>query len=189
MLLGDGIKKFQSDVMPKHTGLFDTLKKGQSPEVLFITCSDSRIDPSMITQTLPGDLFIQRNAGNLVPVYGEDYGTSSAVEYAVSALKVKHIVVCGHSSCGAVTGLMNPESLNPLPAVKQWVSHSAAVAEKVKDLPKAEQVPAAINHNALAQLDNLKTHPSVQKALEAGTLQLHAWVYNIGTGEVTDLQG
>lgn len=181
----DGVKTFQNDVYPAMQARFEELAGGQAPPTLFITCSDSRVDPSLITQQGPGELFVSRNAGNLIPVHGEDEGTASAVEYAVAALGVELIVVCGHSGCGAMGGLLNPGSLESLPRVAAWVAHAESTAEAVADTAADERLGAAISHNAAQQLENLKTHPTVQAALEAGSLKMQAWVYDIGSGAVS----
>ena len=181
----DGVKTFQNDVYPAMQARFEELAGGQAPPTLFITCSDSRVDPSLITQQGPGELFVSRNAGNLIPVHGEDEGTASAVEYAVAALGVELIVVCGHSGCGAMGGLLNPGSLESLPRVAAWVAHAETTAEAVADAAADERLGAAISHNAAQQLENLKTHPTVQAALEAGSLKMQAWVYDIGSGAVS----
>jgi len=178
----DGVRAFQTERLPALRDHFKGLASGQSPHTLFITCSDSRIDPALITSAQPGQIFVSRNAGNLAPPYGEDVGTASAIEYAVAALKVEQIVVCGHSGCGAMGGLLAPESLEALPQVAAWVRHAEATRAAVAG--EAHPLPAAVRHNAATQLENLRTHPTVAAALEAGTLRLEAWVYDIPTGEI-----
>ena len=180
----DGVRRFQAEVYPDLRERFEELAGGQSPPTLFITCSDSRVDPSLITQQGPGDLFVSRNAGNLVPVHGEDEGTASAVEYAVAALGVELIVVCGHSGCGAMGGLLAPDSLASLPRVAAWVKHAQPTADAVAQLGPGLKLSSAIEHNASKQLDNLQTHPTVEAAMAAGKLRLEAWVYDIGSGSV-----
>ena len=184
-----GVQTFQQDVFRSQQQLFDQLAGGQSPEALFITCSDSRIDPCLVTQTQPGDIFVLRNAGNIVPAYGaSNGGEAAAVEYAVAALGVKHVVVCGHSLCGAMQGLLNPESLATLPTVAAWLEHAAStrqiVHEKYSELSGADLITATVRTNVLAQLDNLKTHPSVAAKLTSGDLNLHAWVYTFEAGQI-----
>lgn len=188
-VLSTGVSRFQQERFPELSDHFSALAEGQSPPVLFVTCSDSRIDPSLITQTLPGELFVLRNAGNLVPPHeAAQHGSASAVEYAVAALGVGHIVVCGHSGCGAMGALVQgPEATATLPAVGAWLEHAAPTAEHLSGRELADPVPEAIRHNVVQQLDNLRTHPCVAAALEAGELQLHGWVYDIGTGEVSDI--
>lgn len=184
----DGIQAFQSKVFSKE--VFEPLVHGQQPLALFITCSDSRIVPSLITQTAPGELFIMRNAGNIVPAYGTMHGGESAtIEYAVSVLQVNDIVICGHSHCGAVTGLLDPDSIATLPAVRSWLSHAEAtrriIEENHPDLadPQARLL-AAVETNVLVQLDNLRTHPCVAAGASRADLRLHGWVYHFETGQV-----
>jgi len=184
-----GLVTFQKEVFAKKKTLFASLSKQQRPSVLFITCSDSRIDPSLLTQTDPGELFIIRNAGNLIPTYGAAIGGSTAtIEYGVSVLQVKDIIVCGHTDCGAMKALLHPEKLEELPAVKAWLQHAQTTMRMVKDhcghLKGDELFAATIRENVLVQLDHLKTHPAVATRLRRGDLRLHGWVYSIGTGEV-----
>ncbi|REJ87480.1 MAG: carbonic anhydrase [Planctomycetota bacterium] len=186
----DGIRDFQANVFKGQQKLFEELAAGQHPEVLFITCSDSRIDPNLITQTHPGELFVIRNAGNIVPPYSSANGGEAAtIEYAVKALKVQHIVVCGHSKCGAMQGLLNPDGLAALPVVAEWLGFAAetasVVGEKFRDLSGAELLDQTIAQNVLVQLKNLRTHPSVADALGEGGLTLHGWVYQFETGTIT----
>jgi len=184
-----GLVRFQKEVFAKKEKLFASLSKQQNPSVLFITCSDSRIDPSLLTQTDPGDIFIIRNAGNLIPTYGAAIGGSTAtIEYGVSVLQAKDIIVCGHTDCGAMKGLLHPKKLQDLPAVKAWLQHAETTVRIVKDhcahLKGDELFAATIRENVLVQLDHLRTHPAVATRLRQGDLRLHGWVYSIGTGEV-----
>ncbi|GAB4142302.1 MAG: carbonic anhydrase [Planctomycetaceae bacterium] len=187
--LVEGWRKYHNTVFPLQAELFQELSQGQHPGTLFITCSDSRIDPCLITQTQPGDLFVLRNAGNIVPPYGaSNGGESAAVEFAVAALGVKDIVVCGHSLCGAIKGLLNPDALKTLPAVTDWLNHAEntrqLLAKKHADKTGNELLNVAIQEHALMQLSNLKTHPTVAAGLETGTLNLHAWVYAFEAGDI-----
>ena len=184
-----GLLKFQEEVFSKKKELFGLLSGQQTPRVLFVTCSDSRIDPSLLTQTEPGELFIIRNAGNLIPTYGAAIGGSTAtLEYGVSVLKVKDIIVCGHTDCGAMKALLHPEKLQDLPAVKAWLQHADTTVRIMKDhythLQGDELFAATIRENVLVQLDHLKTHPAIATRLRRGDLRLHGWVYAIGTGDV-----
>jgi carbonic anhydrase len=190
----EGYRHFSEEVYPEHRELFDELRNKQNPQVLFITCADSRIDPSLITQTDPGDLFICRNIGNIVPAYGEMLGgVSAVVEYAVMALKVREIIVCGHSDCGAMKALKNPDSpsLAAMPTVKSWLRNAEAALSvaKVKhgDLSADEMTRALIEENVLLQIQHLRTHPAVAAGLAADTVRLHGWIYNIGEGKVSAL--
>jgi carbonic anhydrase len=184
-----GLAKFQDETFPQNRDLFERLASGQSPETLFITCSDSRIDPCMLTHTKPGDIFICRNAGNIVPAHGEVIGgVSATIEYAVLALGVKDIILCGHSGCGAMRALLNPQSVAHMPAVSAWLRYGESarfvVQENHSHLSGADLLNTMIEQNVLAQLDNLRTHPAVSARLAKGQLNLHGWVYNIGSGEV-----
>jgi carbonic anhydrase len=188
--LVEGIHQFQRDIFTSQRQLFERLAGGQSPLALFITCSDSRVDPSLLTQTQPGELFILRNAGNLVPPYGQGAGGEAAtIEYAVCVLKVKDIIVCGHSHCGAMNGLLHPEQLGELPAVRQWLTQAESTARIMKEnyqhiTEAAPRLTVTVEENVLVQLENLRTHPSVAAALARDDLKLHGWVYKFETGQV-----
>lgn len=184
-----GIHQFQTEDFRPLATLFQQLAERQSPETLFITCSDSRIDPNLLTRSRPGDLFILRNAGNIIPLAGAaPSGEVATIEYAVSALGVKDIIVCGHTHCGAMKGLLHPESLTELPAVASWLEHAATtrriVADHYAHLPEDRKLVAAVEENVLVQLEHLRTLPSVASRLRGGDLHLHGWVYKIETGEV-----
>ena len=188
--LVQGVRDFQDKVFGEHQTLFEGLADGQQPEALFITCADSRIDPNLVTQTKPGELFVVRNAGNIVAPYSAaPSAEGAAIEYAINALQVRHIVICGHAKCGAMGGLLALDQLEALPSVKAWLSCAEAarcvVQEKYPDLSGDELLTATINQNVLVQLDNLKTHPSVAAALATDRLQLHGWVYDFTTGKIT----
>ena len=184
-----GVVRFQNEVFPQKKELFEKLSQGQSPEALFITCSDSRIETAMITQTDPGELFICRNAGNIVPPHvTHTGGMTASIEFAVAALQVPHIVVCGHTECGAMKGAMNPEGLDSLPHVKEWLSYSKAAVDVVEqiagDADEDQRMRLLLEQNVILQLNHLKTHPSVAARLAKGDLTLHGWVYDIKTGGV-----
>ena len=184
-----GIRSFQENDFPQKKDLFATLAGGQSPRLLIITCSDSRIDPSLITHTEPGEIFVIRNAGNIVPPFtGNGCGEEATIEYAVAALKVKHIVVCGHSGCGAMGGLLAPESLAAVPSVANWLQLArptrAIVDAAHASLNGAERLAKTVEVNALQQLVNLRGHPSVAAALATDAVTLHSWVYDIPSGSV-----
>lgn len=184
-----GVRRFTNGVFREQQELFTRLAKGQHPETLFITCSDSRIDPNLITHTDPGDLFVLRNAGNLVPAYGATSGGEVAtIEFAVTGLEVRDIVICGHSHCGAMKGLLHPEYLTEMPAVAEWLRHAEVtrriVKAKYSHLLDDALLEAAIEENVLAQIENLQTHPAVAVAISQDKLKLHAWIYDIATGEV-----
>jgi len=183
-----GVLHFQEHVFPDHQALFDGLASKQTPDILFITCSDSRIDPNFVTQTRPGDLFICRNAGNIVPPHSKATGgTTASIEYAVAVLGVSHIVVCGHTNCGAMKGVINIKSLDSLPHVKEWLEHSRSAVEIVKaqsNVVDERQLRRVTEENVLQQLQHLKTHPAVAAKLATEELQLHGWMYEIDSGAV-----
>ena len=187
----EGYRHFSEQIYPEHRELFEQLRNKQNPQVLFITCADSRIDPTLITHTEPGDLFICRNIGNIVPAYGEMMGgVSAVVEYAVVALKVTDIIVCGHSDCGAMKAMRDPDapSLAAMPTVKSWLRNADAalgvVRAKYPNTSGDHMTRALIEENVLLQLQHLRTHPGVAAGIAAGTVRLHGWIYNIGNGRV-----
>ncbi len=184
-----GVKEFQTCGFAERKALFKELANSQHPNILFITCSDSRIDPNLLTNTNPGDLFICRNAGNIIPPHtNETGGMTASIEYAVALLGVKHIIVCGHSDCGALKGALNPEALNDLPHVKEWIGHCRSATEIVKakhGCLGAEQLDEVIQENVVMQMHHLRTHPAVATKLALEQVQLHGWVYNIKKGTVS----
>jgi carbonic anhydrase len=186
-----GIRRFQTTVYPEQAEMYrKAVSVPQEPHTLFIACADSRIDPELITQSKPGELFVLRNIGNLIPAYGEMMGgVSAVVEYAVSLLKVKHVVVCGHADCGAMKGLLAPDSVTAMPAVKNWLKNAATAMSVAEALGAENEAPATLmrrvtEQNVLLQIQHLRTHPSVAAAMARGELTVSAWVYEIGTGEV-----
>ncbi len=184
-----GIVRFKTEIYPQRKELFDQLARGQNPEALFITCSDSRIDPNLLVQTEPGELFIIRNAGNIVPPYSTNTGgTTASIEYAVAILGVKHIVICGHSECGAMHGVLNPELVKDLPHVRKWLSFSHTayqiIQEKAPELPQDKKLELLIEENVLLQMRHLQTHAHVAAKLATNKIQLHGWTYDIGSGQV-----
>jgi carbonic anhydrase len=184
-----GIYEFQNNVFSSNRELFERLANGQKPDALFITCSDSRVLPNLITQTNPGELFILRNAGNIVPPFGAvNGGESATIEYAVTALGIRDIIICGHSHCGAMQGLHQQEKLTNMPSVLSWLKHAEAtrriIDEKYKDEQEEDKILATVKENVLVQLENLRTHPSVAAGIATNTLKLHGWVYHLETGEV-----
>jgi carbonic anhydrase len=179
-----GISRFQKRVYPEHRELFEKLAAGQRPEALFITCADSRIDPCMLTQTYPGELFICRVIGNVVPPYPDAIGgVSATIEYAVGVLRVPEVIVCGHTDCGVMRGALNPEALQAFPNVTAWLRY--ANIEHREPEPSPDFLLALAENNVVAQLKNLGSHPTVADRLKQGDLALHGWVYDIGTGAVT----
>ena len=175
--LRGGVSRFQKHIYPKHQDLFEKLALGQRPEALFITCSDSRIDPNLLTQAKPGELFICRVIGNIVPPYPDAIGgVSATIEYAVGVLEVSVVIVCGHTDCGVMKGALNPDALTDYPNVMHWLRYAHVEHRDLLSLTES---------NVVAQLKNLRTHPSVAARLEEGDLALYGWVYDIGPGGVT----
>jgi carbonic anhydrase len=176
-----GVSRFQRNVYPQHRELFQKLAEGQRPSALFITCADSRIDPCLLTQTKPGELFICRVIGNIVPVYPDAVGgVSATIEYAVGALGVPDVIVCGHTDCGVMKGVLDPESVAAFPAVSAWLKHALVARDGGTD----QDLIALTERNVLEQLKNLGSHPSVARRLDEGSLSLHGWVYYIAEGAV-----
>ncbi|KVZ43803.1 carbonic anhydrase [Burkholderia ubonensis] len=189
----EGFLQFQRDAFPKRAELFKDLANHQNPRALFISCSDSRLVPELVTQREPGDLFVIRNAGNIVPSYGpEPGGVSASVEYAVAALRVSDIVICGHSDCGAMTAIATCKCMDHMPAVGSWLRYadSARVVNEARTHESAHQrVDAMVRENVIAQLANIQTHPSVRLALDEERVALHGWIYDIESGRIDAFDG
>lgn len=184
-----GLQHFQTKIFGSQRELFERLSQGQTPEALFITCSDSRINPNLLTNTQPGELLILRNAGNIIPPYGAVQGGEAAtVEFAVAGLGVADIIVCGHTHCGAMKSLIEPPAKRDYPALSQWLGHAEATRRIIRDKYADMEAPAllsvTIQENVLTQLENLRTHPVIASALSQNKLKLHGWVYKLETGEV-----
>ena len=190
MKLIQGIHKFRAEVFPRERQLYLMLSAGQTPETLFITCSDSRIDPTRITSSYPGELFLIRNAGNLVPPYGTASGSGelATIEYAVSVLNVKNIVVCGHSDCGAVSAMLHPEKLTELPSVTSWLAHMERTRRVIKEnyshLDPDALLRVAIQENVLVQLEHVMMHPAVAARALRGDLRMFGWYFEIQNAKV-----
>jgi carbonic anhydrase len=187
----DGYRRFHAEVFPGRRAEFHRLADSQSPEFLFITCSDSRVVPSLIFQTDPGDMFLCRNAGNVVPPAGERAGgVSATIEYAVKVLQVRHIIICGHSDCGAVRAAMEPQRVKQLPLVEPWlrfVEKAQWIAGDVEPASGDDQdkeVRHRVCANVVGQLANLRSQSSVAEGLSARTLEIHGWYYDIFSGAV-----
>lgn len=184
-----GLHDFQTNVFGPRRAFYENLARGQRPDALFITCSDSRINPNLLTQADPGELFILRNAGNIVPPYGAVVGGEAAtIEFGVAALGVRDVIICGHSQCGAMKGLLEPETLGDFPAVRGFLAHAEAtrriVRENYAHLTGEARLTATVEENVLVQLENLRTHPAIAARIARGELNLHAWVYKLETGDV-----
>ena len=187
-----GILDFRSEDFEAHKELFNELGRGQNPHTLFVGCSDSRVVPTMITKTTPGELFIVRNIANIVPPYnlkGQFVGTASLIEYAVMSLSVDTIVVCGHSNCGGCYAVNQPpEDLEHMPNLRMWLDIISEVPARVNRLMKgtseAEREWITEKVNILVQMKNLLTYPFVKERVDAGTLKIMGWYYIIETGEI-----
>ncbi|MFF4269736.1 carbonic anhydrase [Streptomyces sp. NPDC001536] len=164
---------------------FAKLAEGQSPQVLFITCSDSRVVPALITGAGPGELFELRTAGNIVPPYTSQHPTSEAatIEYAVEVLGVSDIVVCGHSHCGAVGALVRGDDLTAVPAVRDWLTHAAP---RPTGAPEDPAVAEGVQSHVLTQLLRLRSYPFIEKKLTDRQLTIRAWYYEVHTGAVRE---
>ena len=187
---------FEKQVFPNSEELYSTLANdGQSPKALMISCADSRIVPEHIMQAQPGDLFICRNAGNIVPPYAtQNGGVTATVEYAVLALGIRDIIVCGHSDCGAMKGLAgDPANLEAMPNVAGWLRHGSAARQVVDQgypqLDEAARIRAISLENVVAQLQHLRTHPSVAAGIARGEIALHGWFVDIHAGQIVGLNG
>lgn len=184
-----GIHSFRNGYFASHRQLFEQLATvGQNPETLFITCSDSRVVPNLITNAPPGELFIVRNIGNVVPRTDLPGGTAAAIQYAVEVLNVENIILCGHTQCGAMQAILNPQRIEKLTYVKRWLEPTASVRRVIEEryahLSPEDRLTAAVQENVLTQLENLREYPFVAERLEAGTLHLSGWVFNLAHGEV-----
>ncbi len=185
-----GHQQFWEHYVPTHVDQLEEMSQGQKPRVLFITCSDSRIDPNLITQADIGELFVIRNAGNIIPPFGAaNGGEGAAVEYAIAALDIQQIIVCGHSHCGAMKGLLKLNKLQEdMPLVYDWLRHAEATRRLVKEnYPQysgEELLEITIAENVLTQIENLKTYPVVHSRMYQGKLEIYGWVYHIETGEL-----
>ena len=186
-----GVRRFQSEVHAENAAEYlHAATHPQRPHTLVIACADSRVDVESITSSGPGELFITRNIGNMVPAYGEMLGGVSAViEYAVLALGVQHVVICGHSDCGAMKALLNPDSTAAMPTVRTWLTNGQAALHVADSLGgPADGFDAKLGRlteeNVLMQMLHLKTHPSVAGAVASGELTVSGWVYDIGSGAI-----
>jgi len=189
--IAQGVARFQAEVYPAQREMFERLKHGQEPLALFVTCGDSRVNPNLVTQTNPGEIFIERNPGNMVPPYVEFVGgVTAGVEYAMLALKVPVIVVCGHTDCGVMKALLHPKQVEGMPGVQKWMTHAFEARRRMLldfgDSPEEEQLHRMTEFNVLGQIENLKTHPSVRSRLLKGEIEIRGWVYDIGGGSIRE---
>lgn len=181
------LNAFKKNHYNPNQSLYEQLKDGQNPKILIITCSDSRIVLDALLQTAPGDVFVIRNAGNIIPPYPENGGEAATIEYAMNALDIKHVIVCGHSNCGAMKGHLNPESTTAMPSVRHWLNHAPKNSPTPDDLSPETTLLKTIEKNVMLQLEHLKTFPSILKKIQENDLQLHGWVYEFEKGQVLAL--
>jgi len=186
-----GIHSFRNGYFATHRQLFEQLAtSGQQPETLFITCSDSRVVPNLITNAAPGELFIIRNVGNVVPRRDLPGGTAAAIQYAIEVLKVENIIICGHTQCGAMQAILNPSRMENLEYVKRWLAQTDRVRKVIEEryahLGAEARVTAAVQENVLTQLENLREYSFIAERLEAGSLRISGWVFDLANGEIFD---
>jgi carbonic anhydrase len=184
----EGVHRFRTQVFPQKRQLFASLAKGQRPQAMMISCADSRVDMQLVTQCDPGHLFFFRNAGNIVPPYGAVLGAACAtIEYAMEALEIPNIIVCGHSDCGAMRALLSTGVETRMPTVAQWLKFADVpkqIASRDNESNPQLKLDRLIKLNVLAQIEHLKTHPSVAVRVANGEVKLHGWVYDIEHGSV-----
>jgi len=182
-----GYRRFRREVFPSRRSLYERAAEGQRPQALVITCSDSRVDPELLTMSGPGDIFVERNPGNLVPPYRDDerVSVSASVEFAVTLLGVRDVVVCGHTNCGAVAALLAPDTVAGVPAVARWLEHGKPALSRLSRDSDVDILRQLTEANVVTQLEHLRTHPSVARGLSAGTLTLHGLVFDIRHGTLS----
>ena len=186
-----GVARFQNEIYPTQKELFERLRRGQQPLALFLTCADSRVNPNLVTCTDPGEIFIERNPGNMVPPYVEFVGgVTAGVEYAMLVLKVPVIVICGHTDCGVMKALLQPQQVEGMPGVQHWMGHGMEARDRMqRDVGTAsedERLRRITEYNVLSQIEHLKTHPSVRARLLHGEIDIRGWVYGIGDGSIRE---
>jgi carbonic anhydrase len=180
-----GIGRFQEHYQ-ENQALFERLAtRGQSPQALFIGCSDSRVPPELLTGSAPGELFVLRNAGNIVPPFGTgEMGPGAVIEYAVQYLRVGQVVVCGHTDCGAIRALDAPPDWAWEPHIARWIEHARPARTKVEasGLPEGSRHLATVRENVLLQLEHLRSYDPVREGEQTGALTLYGWVYHLEDG-------
>lgn len=189
-----GIVEFRKNLKPSYRETFARLALGQSPDVLYIGCSDSRVAVNVFASTDPGDLFVVRNVGNLVPPCGRngqstaDESEAAAIEFALGTLNVKHIVICGHSECGAMHALVEGREKLKDPNLRSWLRHGEEGLKDLQIKPGFAEKLSAHNRlsqiNVLRQIEHLKTYPIIEQRLKAGTLKLHGWWFELSQADV-----
>lgn len=186
----EGVRRFRTVVFREKRQLYESLAEKQNPCALFLTCGDSRIEPSLLTGTEPGQIFVERTLGNIVPIYEDSasVGVSASIEYAVAVLGVADLIVCGHSACGAMKGLLHPEVLEKIPATARWLKYAQpavqALGRDYGGMDEPDRLKRLAQLNVLEQLAHLITHPTVEERFKRGSLGIHGWYYEIHTGTV-----
>lgn len=185
----EGVQRFLTTVHAKDREVFERLASGQDPETMIVACADSRVVPHLITQAKPGDIFVHRNAGNIVPPsHAAACSEAASIEFGVQHLRVRHIIVLGHTDCGAMRAIVSPEAASEMPLVASWLKHAEEARRVVREgygsADAETQLAAATEANVLAQIENLQTYPLVARARAEGRLVLHGWVWDIATGMV-----
>jgi carbonic anhydrase len=184
-----GVEKFRRDIFPSQREMFEKLRTRQEPLALFVTCADARVVPNLFTQTEPGEIFIERNPGNMIPPYVEFVGgVTAGVEYAMLVLKVPLVLVCGHTDCGVMKALLHPERAEGMNGLRHWMGHGMSARNRMlrlfADANEEEQLRRITELNVLAQIEHLKTHPTVHERLQNGEIEVRGWVYDIGDGSI-----
>ena len=186
----EGVRRFRQEIFVQKRELYESLAEKQQPDVLFLSCGDSRVEPSLLTGSDPGQIFVERTPGNIVPIYDDSarVGVSASIEYAVAVLGVRDIIICGHSACGAMKGLLHPEKLAEIPATARWLTFATPAVELLErthgGLTEEQRLKALIQLNVVEQMSHLHTHPAVASRLKTGRLGIHGWFYEIHTGRV-----
>lgn len=194
--LDQRVGQFHQKDFKKNRHLYEQLHSGQHPEILFITCADSRINPHKLTQSRPGELFVIRNAGNIIPAYPDQGGENATIEYALTVFNIKHIIVCGHSQCGAMKGVLEPETTKDMPIINAWLKNAPQREDIINKYNPANDnclLDKAIAENVLLQIEHLKLNPHIKIRLDKNDITLHGWIYAFETGNVNvyanDLKG
>jgi carbonic anhydrase len=188
----EGVRRFRTVVFPEMRELYESLAEKQKPHTLFLTCGDSRIEPSLLTGTEPGQIFVERTPGNIVPIYDEtaSVGVSASIEYAVAVLGVANVIVCGHSSCGAMHALLDPRGLDKLPATARWLQYAQPAVEVLErdysNTSEPDRLTTLTKLNVIEQVAHLHSHPAVKERIEKRILGVHGWFYEIHTGTVEE---
>lgn len=186
----EGVRRFRTVVFRQRRELYESLVEKQKPYALFLTCGDSRIEPSLLTGTEPGQIFVERTPGNIVPIYADSLsvGVSASIEYAVAVLEVADVIVCGHSACGAMNGLLHPDVLEKIPATARWLKYAQPAVQLLerdcRGVDESDRLKRLAQLNVLEQMAHLHTHPTVEERFKRGSLGIHGWYYEIHTGTV-----